>query len=54
MIAKLRAISDGLLSEARVAQIVEAVDRLPKLADVSRLAALLAPPLESARWLKSR
>jgi len=44
VIAKLRAMSDGLFSETRVAQIVETVDRLPKLADVSRLAALLAPP----------
>jgi hypothetical protein len=44
VIAKLVAMSDGLLSDARVAQIIATVDRLEKLADVSALAKLLVPP----------
>ncbi len=43
VIAKLVAMSDGLLSAARVQQIVASVDRLEKLADVSVLARLLVP-----------
>ena len=43
VVAKLAAMSDGLLDSARVAQIVATVDRLEKLDDVTRLARLLVP-----------
>ncbi len=43
VIAKLAAMSDGMLSAARVQQIVATVDRLEKLDDVSKLARLLVP-----------
>lgn len=48
VIAKLRSMSDGLLPESRVAQIVDAVDGLAKLADVSSLVRLLVPPKAKA------
>ncbi len=43
VIAKLEAMSDGLLSAARVQQIIATVDRLEKLDDVGALARLLVP-----------
>lgn len=49
VVAKLVAMSDGLLDSARVAQIVAAVDRLDKLDDVGKLARLLVPAKAKAR-----
>jgi hypothetical protein len=49
VIAKLVAMSDGLLSATRVEQIVATVDRLEKLADVSVLARLLVPAKARSR-----
>jgi hypothetical protein len=49
VIAKLVAMSDGLLSATRVQQIVATVDRLEKLADVSVLARLLVPAKARSR-----
>lgn len=43
VIAKLAAMSDGLLPTSRVQQIVEKVDRLEKLKDVGELVKLLKP-----------
>lgn len=43
VIAKLRAMADGMLSEARVGQVVDAVDRLDRLADIGELVRLLVP-----------
>jgi 2-methylcitrate dehydratase PrpD len=44
VIAKLRSMSDGLLPESRVAQIVDTVDRLAQLSNVGDLVRLLVPP----------
>ena len=52
VIAKLRAMSADLLSEARVGQIVEAVDRLDRLADVGELVRLLVPARSRKRPAK--
>jgi 2-methylcitrate dehydratase PrpD len=55
VIAKLVAMSDGLLNAARVEQIVTTVDRLEKLADVRALVKLLVPaPARRARRGSSR
>jgi hypothetical protein len=43
VIAKLEAMSDGLLSAARVQQIIGTVEKLEKLDDVGALARLLVP-----------
>jgi 2-methylcitrate dehydratase PrpD len=43
VVAKLEAMADGLLPARRVAQIVETVDRLERLPDVSKLVRLLVP-----------
>lgn len=43
VVAKLEAMSDGLLPASRVSEIAETVQRLDKVADVSALARLLAP-----------
>jgi 2-methylcitrate dehydratase PrpD len=48
VIAKLEAMADGLLPKSRTDRIVETVDRLEKLADVSELARLLVPPKRRA------
>lgn len=44
VVAKLRAMSEGLLPASRVAEIAETVERLDQLSDVSKLARLLVPP----------
>jgi 2-methylcitrate dehydratase PrpD len=42
-IAKLRTLGEGLLTDSQLGRIVDAVDDLPRLRDVSTLARLLAP-----------
>jgi hypothetical protein len=49
VVAKLVAMSNGLLDNARVAQIVATVDRLDKLDDVGKLARLLVPAKPKAK-----
>ena len=49
VIAKLEAMSDGLLSAARVRQIIATVDKLEKLDDVSALARLMVPAKARAK-----
>ena len=44
VVAKLEAMSDGLLPASRVAQIAETVEQLDKLTNVSKLARMLVPP----------
>jgi 2-methylcitrate dehydratase PrpD len=54
VVAKLAAMADGLLPPSRVAQIVETVDTLEKVPDMTRLARLLVPPTKrSARPSKT-
>ena len=47
VVAKLEAMSDGLLPVSRVGQIADTVERLDKLADVTVLARLLVPARRS-------
>ena len=43
VVAKLEAMADGLMTRSQTDRIVDCVDRLDKLDDVSTLARLLAP-----------
>jgi 2-methylcitrate dehydratase PrpD len=54
VIAKLESMADGLLPKSRTDRIVDTVDRLEKLGDVSELARLLVPPKRRAAPRRKR